>query len=78
MKSRIVPSKFKPSKHRIGSGRYLPRVTKGSIRFEFKLTLVNRGMVLIVTVEHYWDGRIVEDGALGIYPNSVYALYTCI
>ena len=24
------------------------------------------------------DGRIVEDRALGIYPNSVYALYTCI
>ena len=22
------------------------------------------------------DGRIVEDRALGIYPNSVYALYT--
>ena len=24
------------------------------------------------------DVRIVEDRALGIYPNSVYALYTCI
>ena len=26
----------------------------------------------------YKDGRIVKDMALGIYPNSVYALYTCI
>ena len=26
----------------------------------------------------YKDSRIVEDMALGIYPNSVYALYTCI
>ena len=24
------------------------------------------------------DGRKVEDMAFGIYPNSVYALYTCI
>ena len=24
------------------------------------------------------DDRILEDRALGIYPNSVYALYTCI
>ena len=24
------------------------------------------------------DGRIVEDRALGIYPNSVYALYTSL
>ena len=24
------------------------------------------------------DDGIVEDRALGIYPNSVYALYTCI
>ena len=24
------------------------------------------------------DGPIVEDRALGIYPNSVYALYSCI
>ena len=32
---------------------------------------------------HVWlqnskDGRIVEVRALGIYPNSVYAVYTCI
>ena len=41
-----APSKLKPGRHRIGAGRYLSRVTKadkikGSVRFQFKLTLVH-------------------------------------
>ena len=49
---------------------YLVDIENG-VRIIFKIWLS-----LIASVSK--DGRIVEDRALGIYPKSVYALYTSI
>ena len=69
----LVVSKFKQSLHKtiIVSG-----IPKRGQAFLVSLKIIIDKIKS--SVQRYSkDGRIVEDRALGIYPNSVYALYTC-